>query len=181
MAKLERRQAGLLVFAISCFLLSGYMIFLRWAVPEPLTFLTEDGIDSIQNSSLELPFEVQKFKVSAKPDKANTVEMTIDENRENRENRALDEIIEGMEEAVVTYSASGVAIITPHLSSADAAVRSAALDALTRLGHRSGALVLRDAAMKLSDPREMVEYMNIADYLEMEELLEEAILRRDDF
>ncbi len=74
-------------------------------------------------------------------------------------------ILEKISDATVSYDASAVANITPYLLNPNKEVRRIAVDGLIRTGDASGVGVLRDAAKRLSDPREATVFLDAADFL----------------
>lgn len=70
----------------------------------------------------------------------------------------------------ITYDPQEVPRIARYLTHEDADVRRDAVDGLVRLGAREGAEALRDAAVKLKDPREAVAMLDAAAYLELPSL-----------
>ena len=77
-----------------------------------------------------------------------------------------------IEEAVVTYSPEALPFLGKLLASGEPDVREAARDGLVRLGEKGGAVLLRRATAKLTDPEEIKKFLETADYLELPSALE---------
>jgi hypothetical protein len=155
---------GLLVLAISFLALAISFIFYNSTIPtqkpKPIKNLlaTPTPTHRVSNSGKNL----EPLKLADTVGEINprlSFEVCNDE---------LGQAADRMEEGVVTYSAAGLPIITPYLINPSPSIRAAALDAVTRLGHRSAGMVLRDLAPKMSDPREAAAFMGVAEYLELE-------------
>lgn len=72
-----------------------------------------------------------------------------------------------IEAAVVTYSATALPALAKYLTHADPAVREAARDGFLQMGLGEGAAYLREAADKVRDPREAVQLLDAADFLDL--------------
>lgn len=70
-----------------------------------------------------------------------------------------------IQQAVLTYQPSGVAVIRPYLLDPDPAIRREARDGLVQLGEADAVPWLRDAASKLEDPAEIAALREAADLL----------------
>jgi HEAT repeat protein len=77
----------------------------------------------------------------------------------------LDEARSVIEAAVVTYEPAGVKAIRPFLLDPDPQIRQAARDGMVQLGESDAVPLLRDAASKLEDPREIASLQEAADLL----------------
>ncbi len=69
--------------------------------------------------------------------------------------------------AVVTYAVESLPSLAAYLTHADATVREAARDGFLQMGLTEGAAHLRAAADKIRDPREAVQLLDAADYLDL--------------
>ncbi len=69
--------------------------------------------------------------------------------------------------AVVTYSVESLPSLAVYLTHADATVREAARDGFLQMGLTEGAAHLRAAADKTRDPREAVQLLDAADFLDL--------------
>lgn len=72
-----------------------------------------------------------------------------------------------IEAAVVTYEPASLPVIAPYLAHANPEVREAARHGLLQMGLAEGAPLLREAAGKMKDPREAIELLDAADFLEL--------------
>lgn len=80
----------------------------------------------------------------------------------------IDPVIrEKIETAVVTYSPEALPVFKDLLASADREVRAAAVDGLLRLGENGGAALLREAAGRITNEKEIEEMEAAAEYLEL--------------
>lgn len=73
-------------------------------------------------------------------------------------------------EAMTTYSKEGLPILTPYLSSPDAQIRAATIEAVVQLAVPEGAEVLRNAANTAKTPQERVKLLEGAEFLELPRL-----------
>jgi len=76
-------------------------------------------------------------------------------------------ILSALEEAAITYDAAQLPVIAPHLTSPDAEVRAAAVEAVMLLGDSSGARLLRQAAAQARSGEEAAQLRAKADYLDL--------------
>ena len=76
-------------------------------------------------------------------------------------------ILVEIDDAIVTYGPEGVAIIGPHLSSSDSDIRAAAIEGLKQLGEADGAKLLRKMAGKAATPRDRMELLEAAEFIEL--------------
>jgi hypothetical protein len=74
---------------------------------------------------------------------------------------------EKIETAVVTYSPEALPAFKELLASPDREVRAAAIDGLLRLGENGGAALLREAAGRTTNEKEIEEMEAAAEYLEL--------------
>jgi HEAT repeat protein len=70
-----------------------------------------------------------------------------------------------IQEAVITYSPAGVRALRPFLHDPDPAIRRAARDGLVQLGEADAVPFLREAALQVEDPEEIVSLREAADLL----------------
>jgi hypothetical protein len=75
-------------------------------------------------------------------------------------------------EAMSTYSAAGVPVLQPLLTSRDPDIREEAIDAMSQLGVPEAAAALRQAARQASNPRERAELLEAAEFAESPSMLE---------
>lgn len=75
--------------------------------------------------------------------------------------------LERIEAAVVTYAVESLPALAVYLTHADAAVREAARDGFLQMGLTEGAAHLRAAADRVRDPREAVQLLDAADFLDL--------------
>ena len=80
---------------------------------------------------------------------------------------AKDAAIEAIHEAATSYDPAQLVVIRPYLTSADAELRAAAVDAMIVLGDASAGDMLRQAALTIGSGEEATEMMKAADYLEL--------------
>ncbi len=76
-----------------------------------------------------------------------------------------EQVAEIIQQAVVTYSPAGVALIRPYLLDPDPVIRQAARDGLVQLGEADAIPFLRAAAGKLEAPEEVASLHEAADLL----------------
>lgn len=72
-----------------------------------------------------------------------------------------------IEEAMVTYSEEGLAVLAPMLSHPNARVRAEAADAITQMDVPGGAAVLREAAAKATSAAERRRLEEAADFCDL--------------
>ncbi len=80
---------------------------------------------------------------------------------------ALQAAERAIDEAALSYDAEAVKLIAPYLTNGDARIRSLARDGLIRASDPSGAKALRGAALRLEDARELAEFLEAAEFLEL--------------
>jgi len=78
-----------------------------------------------------------------------------------------DAAIEKMHDAAVTYDPAELPVIRPHLENPDPELRAAAVEAMIILGDSSAGPMLREAALKLTAPEEILKMQQAADYIEL--------------
>lgn len=71
---------------------------------------------------------------------------------------------------VVTYAVESLPALAVYLTHADAEVRQAAREGFLQMGLTEGAAYLRAAADKIRDPREAVQLLDAADFLDLPSL-----------
>jgi hypothetical protein len=76
-------------------------------------------------------------------------------------------ILNGIEQASVTYDAKALADIEPYLLHPDAEVRQAAMNGMIVLGDAAAGPLLRKAAEKAPTPKEAVALTEAAEYIEL--------------
>lgn len=81
--------------------------------------------------------------------------------------RTREQILARIEAAYTTYKPESLPLIEPYLDHQDAEIRAAAREAVVQLGATEGAELLRRAARKIRDPREAVEFLDAAAFLEL--------------
>lgn len=80
---------------------------------------------------------------------------------------AKDAAIEAIHEAATSYDPAQLVVIRPYLTSADAELRAAAVDAMIVLGDASAAAMLRQAATTIGSGEEAEAMIQAADYVEL--------------
>ncbi len=75
-----------------------------------------------------------------------------------------------IEDAMSTYEPGALPVIEPYLTHAEPALRESARLALLQMGLAEAAPVLRRAAERVKDPREAIELLDAADFLELPSL-----------
>lgn len=81
--------------------------------------------------------------------------------------RSVDQAIERIEAAVVTYEASSLPVIAPFLTHSNPELRRAAREGMLQMGADEASPLLRAAAEKLKDPREATLLLDAADFLDL--------------
>jgi type IV secretory pathway VirB10-like protein len=76
---------------------------------------------------------------------------------------AMDRI----QEAISTYSAEGVPILKPLLLSPDLEIREQAIEGMKQLDAPEAAAALREAAKKVTDPRDRQAMLEAADFVDL--------------
>lgn len=80
---------------------------------------------------------------------------------------AREKILEEIQDAAVTYEATGLSKIEPYLLHSDPEIRLAAKDGMITLGDASAGPLLRKAAALAPTPQEAVALLEAADYVEL--------------
>jgi len=78
-----------------------------------------------------------------------------------------ESILTLLDDLATTYDAAELPKIQPYLVNADPEIRQAALNAMLVLGDGAASPLLREAAGKLSNPREATALLDAADHLEL--------------
>jgi hypothetical protein len=82
---------------------------------------------------------------------------------------AREVLLEAIDDATVTYDVQGLVTLGPMLSHPDPEIREAAIEGIVQLGETAGAQVLREAAGKSRNPREVEQMIEAAAFLEIPE------------
>ncbi len=85
-------------------------------------------------------------------------------------------ILEDIQEAASTYNPAQLPQIEPFLSHSDPEIRQAAREGVVLLGDTAGAKMLREAASRATDPTEIQQLREMADYLDLPPLPVEGIV-----
>lgn len=110
------------------------------------------------------------------PIQSSRQELNLPSNSKPNEDGELDEetrneekevILSEIHEASIQYEPSQISVIIPYLAHPEKEVRLAAVDGLIVLGERAAADHLREASMRLEDPREAVIFLDAAELLEL--------------
>ena len=80
---------------------------------------------------------------------------------------ALSSARERIDALVVTYAKESLPALSSYLTHQDPAVREAARDGFLQMGLTEGAAYLRAAADQIRDPREAVQLLDAADFLDL--------------
>ena len=80
---------------------------------------------------------------------------------------AKEAILVEIDDAIATYAPEGVAVIGPHVSSSDSDIRAAAIEGLKQLGEADGAKLLRKMAGRAATPRDRMELLEAAEFIEL--------------
>jgi HEAT repeat protein len=72
-----------------------------------------------------------------------------------------------IQEAIATYSAEGVPILKPLLLSPDLEIREQAIEGMKQLDAPEAAAALREAAKKVTDPRDRQAMLEAADFVDL--------------
>jgi hypothetical protein len=86
-----------------------------------------------------------------------------------RNEAAREVVLEAIDDATVTYSVEGLVTLGPLLSHPDPEIREAAIEGIVQLGETAGVQVLREAAKKSRNPREVEQMTEAAAFLEIPE------------
>jgi len=76
-------------------------------------------------------------------------------------------VFDAIQSASVSYDPVELPRIQPYLAHPDPEIRMAALNGVVVLGHAQGAPLLREAARKIADPKEIARLLEKADWLEL--------------
>ncbi len=79
----------------------------------------------------------------------------------------IEQSIQRIEAAVVTYEAASLPAIAPYLTDPNPELRTAAREGLLQMGLSEAVPLLREAAGKMKDPREAILLLDAADFLEL--------------
>ena len=79
----------------------------------------------------------------------------------------IQQILDEIHDASVTYSADALILIEPYLLHADAGVRRAAIEGMIVLGEKGAGQLMRAAAVKAPTPQDAVALLEAADYVEL--------------
>ncbi len=91
---------------------------------------------------------------------------------------AKQKVLEEIHVASISYDPVELPRIQPYLTHSDPEVREAALNGFVVLGHAHGGPLLRDAARKLTDPKEAAKLLEKADWLELPSIPPEVMRAR---
>jgi hypothetical protein len=80
---------------------------------------------------------------------------------------SMEQSIQRIETAVVTYEAGSLPVIAPYLTHSDPELRLAAREGMLQMGLSEAVPFLREAAGKMKDPREAILLLDAADFLEL--------------
>ena len=76
-------------------------------------------------------------------------------------------VMDRIQEAISTYSAEGVPILKPLLLSPDLEIREQAIEGMKQLDAPEAAAALREAAKKVTDPRDRQAMLEAADFVDL--------------
>ena len=76
-------------------------------------------------------------------------------------------VMDRIQEAISTYSAEGVPILKPLLLSPDLEIREQAIEGMKQLDAPEAAAALREAAKKVTDPRDRQVMLEAADFVDL--------------
>ena len=79
----------------------------------------------------------------------------------------VEQVIEELNNVAISYDVAELPKIEPYLLHSNAEIREAAMDAMITLGDASAVPLLRKAAAEIADPREAVELLEAADFVEL--------------
>ena len=85
----------------------------------------------------------------------------------DQDGEEVDQVVVELNNIATTYDAAELPKIQPYLLHPKAEVREAAMNAMVTLGDASAGPLLRNAAAQVADPREAVEILDAADYVEL--------------
>jgi hypothetical protein len=76
-------------------------------------------------------------------------------------------VMDRIQEAISTYSAEGVPVLKPLLTSPDLEIREHAIEAMKQLDAPEAAAALREVANKTTDPRDRQAMLEAADFVDL--------------
>jgi hypothetical protein len=80
---------------------------------------------------------------------------------------AREQVLNVIDDAMVTYDVSGLAVLGPMLDHPDPDIRLATIEGIVQLGEASGAKTLRDAARRATDAKERAQMLEAAKFLDL--------------
>jgi len=98
---------------------------------------------------------------------ANTAQRNLSPSQPPLSQVEVDQILEDLYKASITYDASELPKIDPYLLHSNPEIRKAALNAMINLGDASAGPLLRIAAAKAPTPHEAVALLDAAEYVEL--------------
>jgi len=114
---------------------------------------------AVRNASThQAPAQESRIGQAIPPDESASAELAV---------IPRDAAIEKMHDAAVTYDPAELPVIGPYLESPDPELRAAAVEAMIILGDSSAGPMLREAALKLTAPEEILKMQQAADYIEL--------------
>jgi hypothetical protein len=78
-----------------------------------------------------------------------------------------EQVLNVIDDAMVTYNVSGLAVLSPMLEHPDPEIRQATIEGIVQLGEASGAKTLRDAARRATDSKERAQLLDAAKFLDL--------------
>jgi len=134
---------------------------------EEVNYADLSGSVATTSAPAEAPVPVGS-SVSAPPGGSANVDWALAANTAGNET-AKDQVLEIIENAMVTYSPEGLTVLGPLLKHSDPEIREASIEGIIQLGEKSGVKTLREAARQTKNPVEARRMLQAAEFLELPE------------